>query len=264
MLILALDTTTPAGSLAVSRDATVLYELVGDPSTSHAQRLPLDVLDVCTSAGVRLVDIDLFAVAAGPGSFTGLRVGIASIQGLAFALGRKVLPVSTLEAIAAAAFVNGVPRVAAWMDAQRKQVFAQLFDVDDRNVVQPFRAAVGDEDKVVQPFRAAAGEQLIRTFRAAGPPVAATPDEVLASWGPASSLADVPFRGDGAVKYADVIRATVGDGADVAPQLPPLAGAIARLASARPEHAVLPHAVAPVYVRRPDVELARDRRAGGA
>jgi tRNA threonylcarbamoyladenosine biosynthesis protein TsaB len=250
VLILALDTTTAAGSLAVSRDGTVLYELVGDPSTSHAQRLPLDVLGVCTSAGVRLADIDLFAVAAGPGSFTGLRVGIASIQGLAFALGKKVLPVSTLEAIAAAAIVNGAPRVAAWMDAQRKQVFAQLFDVHDRDVVQPFSAAVGDE--------------LVQPFRAAGPPIAATPDEVLASWGAANSLAAVAFRGDGAVKYADVIRATVGDAADLAQQVPPLAGAIARLAAARPEHAVLPHAVAPVYVRRPDVELARDRRAGGA
>ena len=241
MLILALDTTARAGSLAVSRDGIVIYEMVGDTATSHAQRLPLDVFTVCRGAGVDLGDIDLFAVAAGPGSFTGVRVGIASIQGLAFAGGKKVVPVSTLEAIAASSVVNGTRRVAAWMDAQRRQVFAQLFD----GIAAPPSA-----------------NTLVQPFRAVGEPLAATPEEVLASWGPASTLADVAFRGDGAVRYADVIRGTVGDAADVALQVPALAGAVARLAAANVERAVLPHAVAAIYVRRPDVELARDRREG--
>ena len=238
MLILALDTTTRAGSLAVVRDDEVVYEMAGDTATSHAQRLPLDVVKVCASAGVRLQDIDLFAVAAGPGSFTGLRVGIASIQGLAFAAGKMVVPVSTLEAIAASAPFDKPGRVAAWMDAQRHQVFAQIFSPnDDRRVVQP---------------------------KAAGEPLAATPAEVLASWGRTSALGDVAFRGDGAVMYAGAIRQILGSSVDVASDVPPLAGAVGRIAAANPHRAVLPHAVVPVYVRRPDVELARERRTGGA
>ena len=239
MLILALDTTTRAGSLAVARDGVVLHEMVGDTATSHAQRLPLDVLAVCTSAGITLREVDLFAVAAGPGSFTGVRVGIASVQGLAFATAKKVAPVSTLEAIAGvSAGVEG-RRVAAWMDAQRQQVFAQLFE-PRRN-----------------------GHAANSRTPALTDAVAAPPQAVLELWGSVTALGAVAFRGDGAMKYADVIRSIVGPAADVGIEVPPLAGAIARIAAADPARAVVPHAVVPIYVRRPDVELARERRARG-
>lgn len=237
MLILAIDTTTRDGSLAVARDGTVLYELVGDSATSHAQRLPLDVAAVCASAGVTLDQVDLFAVAAGPGSFTGLRVGIASIQGLAYATGRKVVPVSTLEAVAAASLDDRGRPVAAWMDAQRAQVFAQLYE------------PVGEGT----PQRISSGEA-----------IAATPRQVLERWGSERSLRDLAFRGDGALKYADVIRDVAGANVDIATATPPLAGAVARIAAASVDRAVLPHGVVPIYVRRPDVELARERQAGGA
>jgi hypothetical protein len=134
------------------------------------------------------------------------------------------------------------------MDAQRHQVFAQLFA--PVAVVQPFRAA----DAFTTPASATP---------ATSDALAATPDEVLSLWGPAKSLVDVAFRGDGAVKYAGVIRAVVGDGADVADHVPSLAGAVARIAAANAHRAALPHAVAAIYVRRPDVELARERRRGG-
>jgi len=272
VLILALDTTTRAGSLAISRDGVLVSEMAGDPATSHAQRLPLDVNRICASAGLRLSDIELFAVAAGPGSFTGLRVGISSIQGLAFATGRAVVPVSTLEAIAVSSGVEEGRPVAAWMDAQRHQVFAQLFAPEA--VVQPFRAAddpVAQPDAVVQAVRAAeaftaassGGALKGRTATPITDALAATPEEVLTLWQPPSSLAGVAFRGDGAVKYANVIRAALGDGADVADHVPPLAGAVARIAAAHASRAVRPHAVAAIYVRRPDVELARERRSGG-
>ncbi|MEO6238569.1 MAG: tRNA (adenosine(37)-N6)-threonylcarbamoyltransferase complex dimerization subunit type 1 TsaB [Vicinamibacterales bacterium] len=237
MLILAIDTTTRAGSLAVARDGRVLHELVGNTATSHAQRLPLDVTAVCAAAGVTLEQIDLFAVAAGPGSFTGLRVGIASVQGLAYATGRKVVPVSALEAIASTSVEDERRPVAAWMDAQRAQVFAQLFDPRPQH---------------------AAGRTSPRD------PVAASPQEVLEWWGREVSLRGIVFRGDGAMKYEEAIRSVAGADADVASETPPLAGAVARIAAADPGRAVLPHGVVPIYVRRPDVELARERQAGRA
>jgi len=68
------------------------------------------------------------------------------------------------------------------------------------------------------------------------------------------------FVGDGAIRHQDVLRSTLGDAAVIVSP-PPLAGVIGQIAAANPERAVLPHAIVPIYVRRSDAELARDRRA---
>ena len=223
MLILALDTTTRAGSLAIVRDGQPVAELLGDGTLTHGQRLPADFTRVCEIAGVNLRDIELFAVAAGPGSFTGLRVGIAAIQGLAFAFHRQVVPVPTLDAIAATAGGRGA-RVAAWMDAQRHEVFASI---------------PGE-------IEATSG----------------APEDILAAWLSETDLRGIEFHGDGAVRYADRIHHVLGEYVRVAAAVPPLATAIAGMAARQPDRAVSPHAIVPVYVRRSDAELARDRRAG--
>ena len=228
MLILSLDTTARNGSVAILRDGVVVVEQAGDPALTHAQRLPIDLMNACAAAGVTIADVELFAVAAGPGSFTGLRVGIATIQGLAIARNRKVVAVSTLEAIAAAAPADAAV-VAAWMDAQRGEVFAQVFR------------------------RTAAGGQSITGAISAAPRAALDVHE--------HALEGAAFHGDGAVRYHAEILAVRGPSARVADGIVPLAGAIARLAEARAEGAVLPHAIVPVYVRRPDAEIARDRRS---
>lgn len=225
MLILALDTTTRDGSTALVRDGRVLVEATGDPALTHAQRLPGEVTRVLEAAKAALDDVDLYAVAAGPGSFTGLRVGIATVQGLAMATGRKVVPVPVLDALARAG-ADGAHAVGAWMDAQRGQVFAALYGPD--------------------------GGALIAA-------TSVPPAETLAAWAFAADMASVRFVGDGAVRYAADIRAHTGTGAAVVPH-PMLAGIIGMLAAEHPERAVLPHALVPIYIRRPDAELARDRR----
>src|SRR5262245_16724968 len=103
MRVLALDTTTAAGSIAIVDDEGVLIEEIGDASRSHAERLPGDILRALDEVGVAVSAIDLFAIAAGPGTFTGLRIGIATIQGMAFVNAKRVVPVSALTALAAAA-----------------------------------------------------------------------------------------------------------------------------------------------------------------
>src|SRR5438105_15550725 len=100
MLVLALDTTTPAGSIALVDDHHVVDQRSGDPSRTHAQRLPADILALIQANQATLAGIDLFAVACGPGSFTGLRIGIATMQGLAFVHARKMVGVPALEALA--------------------------------------------------------------------------------------------------------------------------------------------------------------------
>lgn len=230
MLILSLDTTTRSGSVAIVRDEAVILEQVGAPALTHAQRLPGDLITACRAAGVAIDDVELFAVAAGPGSFTGLRVGIATIQGLAMASGRRVVPVSTLEALAASA-PGDARRVAAWMDAQRGEVFAQIFT--------------------------RAGTSLTAVTGA----INAAPDVVLDLH--RAELDGAVFHGDGVVRYKEQIVAALGASVRIVEPVSPLAGAIGVIAAREPDRAVLPHAIVPVYVRRPDAEIARDRRTGG-
>src|SRR5262245_22531746 len=99
MRVLSLDTTTRSSSVALVEDERVVCQIEGDPSLTHAERLPGDLIRTLESAGVALAAVDLFAVAAGPGSFTGLRIGIATIQGLAFVAGRRIVAISALEAL---------------------------------------------------------------------------------------------------------------------------------------------------------------------
>src|SRR5688572_8366551 len=125
MVILSLDTTTRAGGCALLRDDRVLREYTGDGSRDQAERLPGDLRALLEHEGIALDAIDAFAVATGPGSFTGLRVGIATMQGLAMATGRPLIGVSAFDALAM--LVTG-ERVATWIDAWRGEVFAAVYE----------------------------------------------------------------------------------------------------------------------------------------
>ena len=230
MLVLALDTTSRAGSIALVHDDRVRVEIVGDVAITHGQRLPLELQRALDEAGAPIESVDLFAVVAGPGSFTGLRVGIATVQGLAMAMAKKVVAVSALEILARAA-ADGTRRAGAWMDAQRGEVFAALYDADGRNV-------------------------LIE-------PVSAPPAAVLAAWSTRGHPGAITFIGDGAERYRAVILERLGrDTTIVAP--PPLAAIAGRIAAAEPSRAIAPHAISPIYVRKSDAELARLRREQAA
>ena len=101
MVVLAVETVTRGGSLALLCDGAC-HAHAGDAARSHGQRLPTDVLALLAAHGRTLHDVDRFAIVAGPGSFTGLRVGMATVQGLALAGRRQVAAVPTLEAMAEA------------------------------------------------------------------------------------------------------------------------------------------------------------------
>src|SRR5262249_20842676 len=135
VIVLSLDTSTREGSAALVLDDRVVVEHPGNRARSHAERLPAALLEVLREGGVDIGAVDVFAVAAGPSSFTGLRIGIATIQGLAFVTRRPVVAVSVLEALAHAAAVRrALPPgtiVAAWMDAFRRDVFSALYRVGD-------------------------------------------------------------------------------------------------------------------------------------
>jgi len=231
MRVLALDTTTRAGSAALL-DGDRLDERRGDLTRTHAERLPLEVTALPSAHGLALAAIDLFAVASGPGSFTGLRIGIATMQGLAFVTGRPIVGVSALEAFAqvAAERIPAGALAGVWMDAQRGEVFAALYRVTG-----------------AEPFAPARVEEIEE-------PVVGDPSLIADRWRAAGA---VTFTGDGAARY----RHLLGGAAFIDPL--PLAGAIARMAAARAARgeSAGPAAVRPLYIRRPDAEIDRDRRA---
>jgi tRNA threonylcarbamoyladenosine biosynthesis protein TsaB len=259
MLVLGLDTTTRAGSCALARDGVVLREFSSDTTRPPASRLPGELMALVDHEGAALRDVDVFAVATGPGSFTGMRVGIATMQGLAFAAGKPLIGVSAFDALA----VHGVRSTDSSEDAARTVM------VRDKTVVATW----------VDAWRGEVYAALYESGREVEPPSVELPTAILGRLGPptggpyqrsaappeGSPYSRIVFIGDGAEAHAAVIRDTLGDRATIAePAAPLLAGTIALLATdaARAGHTPPPHAIRPLYVRRTDAELARDARTG--
>jgi len=128
MRILAVDTTTPSGSTALLEDARLLGEVTGASASTHSSRLLRSVDLLLGHADLDIRDIDGFAVAAGPGSFTGIRIGLSTVKSLAFASGKPVVPVSSLRALALKAAQSGANLVCPILDAKKGEIYAALFE----------------------------------------------------------------------------------------------------------------------------------------
>ncbi|HEV7747303.1 MAG TPA: tRNA (adenosine(37)-N6)-threonylcarbamoyltransferase complex dimerization subunit type 1 TsaB [Pyrinomonadaceae bacterium] len=138
-LILSLETATMGGSVWLGFGAVELATRIGDPAVSQSATLLQDINDCLAEAGVKLAEVDLFACASGPGSFTGLRIGIATLKALATSLGRPAVGVPTLLAVAHA--VGASPATVALLPAGRGELFAQMFSVSEDGVVTELDAA---------------------------------------------------------------------------------------------------------------------------
>lgn len=250
MIVLGLDTTGDTGSVAVWRTRAGLVATRSfEGARAHSVRLPGELLACLHDAGLRLGDVDAIGVATGPGSLTGLRVGIATAQGLALGLGRPLVAVTALEALAAHALSASAAGpwsvIGAWISARRGEVFTALYQRRAGAAVE--RDTLDEAAAVVEP------------------PAVADPTVVAERWadiaaGPAALLVatDSP---DGAA----LVPPALATAASVV-VAPPLAGLVAELAAVRLERGASgsPGAVRPLYLRRPDAELGRDRRAAGA
>ena len=229
-----MDTTAPPGSIALWADGHVRVECPAQDARPLGECLPATVLDALRAVSWTVHDVDLFVVGSGPGSLTGLRVGIATAQGLAFACGKPLAGVSALEATATAGAVGAVGHlIIAWSDARRGEVFAQPFLAHDARTLEPVDG-----------------------------PVAAEPEALAVRW--AALAADRPLVVIGSAALAtQALWARVAPGRARLREAPPLAGIMANLGARAAEEgrAGPPHAMAPLYVRRPDAELARERAA---
>ncbi|MBC8029357.1 MAG: tRNA (adenosine(37)-N6)-threonylcarbamoyltransferase complex dimerization subunit type 1 TsaB [Pyrinomonadaceae bacterium] len=126
-LILSLETATLGGSVWLGRGSCHLAARNGDPQVSQSNSLLSDINACLKDAGLALDDVDFFACASGPGSFTGLRIGIATLKGLAASLNRPCVGIPTLAAVAHSAGPSMA--TVALLPAGRGEVFTQMFSV---------------------------------------------------------------------------------------------------------------------------------------
>jgi tRNA threonylcarbamoyladenosine biosynthesis protein TsaB len=133
MRVLAVETSTRAGGVALIDGERLVAEYLLDVSLTHSERLLAAIDRVLTDAGWSPRDLEGLAAAIGPGSFTGLRVGISTVKGLALALGVPVAPVPTLDAMATAIPWAALP-VCPVLSARRNEVYAALYRWDGEGV----------------------------------------------------------------------------------------------------------------------------------
>lgn len=134
MLILSVDSSATPASVCLY-DGKVLAEYFINTKLTHSQTLAAMIESVLQITGIKAEDIDVFAVNNGPGSFTGVRIGVSAVKGMAYALDKPCAAVSTLQSMAYNALAENAV-ICACMDARRQQVYNALFRITDNKAIQ--------------------------------------------------------------------------------------------------------------------------------
>jgi tRNA threonylcarbamoyladenosine biosynthesis protein TsaB len=234
MNILAIDTSTSLASIAIAVDEQIVAESLLNTSRTLSARLVPEIERLLATAGLAISDVDLFASSVGPGSFTGVRGGVATIQGLALAVGKTCAGFSSL-AMLAMNFSLSKALVCPLLDARKSELYGALYDCSS-----PIPSACINDCVL--------------------PPVALL-DQVAATTGE-----PVVFVGDGAVRYHDQISDRLGDQALFAPfpfHSPHAAnGVLLALHASRRGELLEPGQLLPDYLRASDAELMKTKTAG--
>ena len=130
MLILAFESSAKSASVALVKDGALLSQYSQCSALTHSRTLLPMAEDMLKNAEIKLSEVDLIAVAHGPGSFTGIRIGVSTVKGLSWAADKPCVGVSTLEAMAWHGLLSG-GYVCPVMDARRQQVYNALFKIED-------------------------------------------------------------------------------------------------------------------------------------
>jgi tRNA threonylcarbamoyladenosine biosynthesis protein TsaB len=227
---MAIDTATPSSSVAVFCGDRLEGEILLNNARHHTETLMVSVENLLKSLSFSIRDMDFFAAVVGPGSFTGLRVGLATVKGLALAAGRPTVGVSALRALAVQLSFCRLP-VCAMLDARKKEVYAGLFDCK-AGFPEPLHA------EVVRP-----------------------PEMIITGLDD-----DTVFVGSGAEVYCDRIRDVLGERARFVPAAMNClrashAGVLARH-DFRQGKIVSPEQLAPHYIRPSEAEIMWAKKQG--
>jgi tRNA threonylcarbamoyladenosine biosynthesis protein TsaB len=232
---LAIETSTLTGAVALLEAGRVVAESRVSVAVTHGERLMAAIDGVLRSARWELADVEAFAVALGPGSFTGLRIGLSTIKGLAFATGKPVAGVSTLEALAWRLPYCAYP-VCPVLDARKNEVYTAR-------------------------YRTLEGRLEVLDAPRAMPPAALAEELRDGTTGP------LVLMGDAVQPFGSIFVEILGTRAYLAPpdlRLPSAAtvGELGATALARGE-APDPAGLVPLYLRPSEAELARERQSAG-
>lgn len=155
ILILHLETSTKACSVALSKDGklSTLKESLSD-EFSHSENLTVFIQTVVKDAGIELKDLSAISVASGPGSYTGLRIGVSTAKGLCYSLNKPLIAIDSLISLAVLAKEKHLStNLCAMIDARRKEVYCAIYS-SDLALIKPITADILDEQsyKEFEPF----------------------------------------------------------------------------------------------------------------
>lgn len=144
-VLLNLETSSTNCSVCVAKDGKILaIKELNSANYSHAEKLHVFIEEVVKEAGVTLQDIKAIAVSKGPGSYTGLRIGVSAAKGLCYALGIPLISVSTLKSMASQIKIKGNEVLIPVLDARRMEVYSAVFD-HEMNQIRETKAEIIDE-----------------------------------------------------------------------------------------------------------------------
>lgn len=231
MLIFAADTCCMAATAALIDDTRMIAQTVVNHNKTHSQKMMPQIADMFKNSDIDINDVDVFAAAIGPGSFTGVRIGVAAVKGMAQAADKPCIGISTLAALANnVCCFGGI--ISPILDARRNQVYNALFEGDGRKI------------KRLTPDRALPLDELLAELKADGRPAA--------------------FVGDGVFIYRDEIEAQLGEQAVFPPKFLSmnLAGSVGELAleAAQRGEFVTYGELVPSYVRLSQAEQDKKRK----
>ncbi len=245
---LAIETSSAAGSVAIGRGQEILGAVRFTQPRAHAAEFLPSIADLCRKHSVRPDDIGLVFVSAGPGSFTGLRIGITAARTLALAVGAKIIALPTLEVIAqnALELADPPPRVCVILDAKRARVYTATFALE--YLTQPPPLIRGDES----------GSLTLMRYVPVDDPCEADPATCLAS-----QPRDCGVLGEGVMYHQPAVQ---NSGLRVLPSelFPPRVETVYRLGTQRASNGMFVAArdLIPVYIRPPEAEEVWTARHG--
>ncbi len=143
--ILSIETSTSSCSVAVHEDGKLISLSEITEAGAHAERLMSLIDEALDSAGIRYQNLDAIAVSEGPGSYTGLRIGVSTAKGLAFGLNKPLIGINTLQALASAILAEESDLIIPVLDARRMEVYREVFDWNCNSVDQ-LQAEILSED----------------------------------------------------------------------------------------------------------------------
>ena len=223
MKALAIETATMAGSIAVIEDDTLIGEVRINVKIAHSERVMTSVKWLLTASNLSINDIDAFAVSIGPGSFTGLRIGLSTAKGLSYAAKKPIVAVPTLDAFARRLRFPAYP-VCPMLDARKNEVYAGLYKWDD------------DKYSKIIPETAIAPADLLRDIKGR-----------------------TIFMGEGAKIYRElIIEKLRSDALFASPSdMIPSAASVAEIALEKLKEGITadPASLVPFYLRRAEAEI---------